>query len=125
MQSFTNPYINGDPSINLSKDDTFSRRVTYSVHDDDKTFIKTVRPRQGTETTAMCILYHKLVLACKARGITNMTHEKEFESFVANLELTTPTSNEPKPKRTRSASSKSNRQTPTPIVGGGTPSEGE
>jgi hypothetical protein len=124
MNQFTNPYINGDPAINLSKDDTYSRRVTYSVHDDDKTFIKTVRPRQGTETTAMCILYHKLVLACKARGITNMTHEKDFESFVANLELTIP--DEPiKPKRTRSASSKSNKQTPSPDVGGGVAAEGE
>ncbi len=87
MNSFTNPYINGDPSINLSKDDTNSRRVTYSVHKDDKNFIKTIRPTIGTETTAMTILYHKLVIACKARGITDLTHSKAFEDFVANIAL--------------------------------------
>ncbi len=87
MNTFTNPYINGDPSLNLSKDDTHSRRVTYSVHREDKEFIKTIRPTMGTETTAMTILYHKLVVACKARGIIDLTHSKAFEDFVAGLVL--------------------------------------
>lgn len=107
--TFTNPYINGDPSINLSKDDTYSRRVTFSVHDVDKVFLHLVRPRHGTETTALTILYRKLCQACRARGITDLTHAEAFEHFVANLELTLPSNEQPtdKPKRTR-------RSTPKP-----------
>ena len=115
MKPFLNPYINGDPAINLSKDDTFSRRVTFSVHDTDKVFLHLVRPRHGTETTSMTILYHKLVLACRARGITDLTHAAEFENFVSNLELTLPTNDQPtiKPKRSRKPASIADTNTPS------------
>lgn len=117
MKPFLNPYINGDPAINLSKDDTYSRRVTFSVHDTDKVFLHLVRPRHGTETTAMTILYHKLVVACRARGITDLTHAEAFETFVANLELTLPSNEHPtidKPKRTRRTSPKPSGETTPP-----------
>lgn len=117
MNTFTNPYINGDPAINLSKDDTYSRRVTFSVHDVDKVFLHLVRPRHGTETTALTILYRKLCQACRARGITDLTHAEAFEQFVANLELTLPSNEQPtesKPKRTRRSTPKPSEQTTPP-----------
>lgn len=119
MKPFLNPYINGDPAINLSKDDTYSRRVTFSVHDDDKVLLHLVRPRHGTETTAMTILYRKLCQSCRARGIIDLTHAEAFEHFVANLELTLPSneqhqSTESKPKRTRRTSPKPSGETTPP-----------
>lgn len=115
MNTFTNPYINGDPAINISKDDTFSRRVTFSVHDEDKVLLHLVRPRHGTETTALTILYRKLCQALRARGITDLTHAEAFEYFVTNLELTLPSNEQStKPKRTRRTSPKPSGETPPP-----------
>lgn len=116
MNTFTNPYINGDPAINLSKDDTFSRRVTFSVHDEDKVLLHLVRPRHGTETTALTILYRKLCQALRARGITDLTHAEAFEHFVANLELTLPSYDQQptKPKRTRRSPPKPSGETTSP-----------
>lgn len=116
MNTFTNPYINGDPAINLSKDDTYSRRVTFSVHDEDKVLLHLVRPRHGTETTALTILYRKLCQALRARGITDLTHAEAFEHFVANLELTLPSNEQQptKPKRTRRSSPKPSGETTPP-----------
>lgn len=118
MNTFTNPYINGDPSINLSKDDTFSRRVTFSVHDNDKVLLHLIRPRQGTETVALTILYRKLCQACRQRGITDLTHAEEFEQFVSNLELTLPNGQPtPKPKRTRRSTPIASVEAPPPPNG--------
>lgn len=87
--TFTNPYINGDPSIDTAKpNEGKSRRVTYSVHEKDKLLLRIVRPITGTETTICTILYRKFCEACRVRGITDMTKTSELEEFAAGLELT-------------------------------------
>lgn len=87
---FENPYINGDPTINISKtgDEGKSCRVTYSVHESDKLLLKMARPHVGTETTCMTILYRKLCEAIRARGLTDMTTSQQLEEFVCGVELT-------------------------------------
>ena len=85
---FENPYINGDPLINTAKPfEEKSRRVTFSVHEEDKLLLRVVRPITGTETTVCTILYRKFCEACRAHGITDMTKSDELENFASNLTL--------------------------------------
>ena len=87
--TFTNPYINGDPSIDTAKpNEAKSRRVTFSVHDSDKTLLRVVRPITGTETTVCTILYRKFCECLRANGWTDQTMQKNLEEFAANLVMT-------------------------------------
>jgi len=86
---FENPYINGDPLINTAKPfEEKSRRVTFSVHDDDKTLLRVVRPITGTETTVCTILYRKFCEALRERGWDSQLNQKDLEEFAANLVMT-------------------------------------
>jgi len=86
---FENPYINGDPTINISKtgDEGKSCRVTFSVHETDKLLLKLARPHVGTETTVMTILYREFCQALRKRGLTDMTTSQQLEEFVCGLTL--------------------------------------
>lgn len=81
--TFTNPYLGVDKQEE-------GRRVTYSVHKDDKLLLRMVRPEMGTETIVCSILYKKFCNALRERGIVDMTRSNDLEEFAANLELVLP-----------------------------------
>lgn len=80
----TNVFIN--PYLGVDKQEV-GRRVTFSVHKDDKMLLRMVRPEMGTETIVCSILYKKFCDALKERGIVDMTRSNDLELFAANLEL--------------------------------------
>lgn len=77
---FINPYKDV-PSIDC-------RRLTTDISVTDWNFVKLIRPRKGTFNVSMNLLWKAFVAELKRLDITDITKENEFESFVANLTIT-------------------------------------
>lgn len=75
---FINPY--NDPSIEV-------QQVVADISVIDYNFIKCIRPRNGTLTGVVCILWKKVVEECRARGITDFNQVSEFEQFLLTCRL--------------------------------------
>ena len=75
---FVNPY--NDPGLEV-------QQVVADISVSDYNFIKCVRPRNGTLTGVVCILWKKLVEECRARGITDFNQVGEFEKLVLTCKL--------------------------------------
>lgn len=75
---FVNPY--NLPSIEV-------QQIVADIGVNDYNFIKCIRPKNGTLTGVVCILWKKLVEECRARGITDFNQTDEFEQFVLTCKL--------------------------------------
>lgn len=79
IDAFINPYQG------CEKDGNGVRLQTY-IPAEEYRYVQRIRGgRHGTMATTINILFAKLVAALKERGISDFTHEQQFEEFVANL----------------------------------------
>lgn len=85
-QTFDNPYKVPYQSFNGPDKNLY--RAPASIGKSDYEFIRGIRPATGTVNTTQNLLWSKLVTALKKHGITNLTNQSEFESFVANCIIT-------------------------------------
>ena len=83
--TFTNPYEVENQSF--SGPDKNLCRAPASIGVDDYSFIRSIRPITGTVNTTQNILWFKLCVALKSAGIVDVSHQAEFEDFVANLQI--------------------------------------
>lgn len=85
-QPFDNPYKVPFQSFNGPDKNLY--RAPASIGKSDYEFIRGIRPATGTVNTTQNLLWSKLVTALKKHGITSITNQSEFESFVANCIIT-------------------------------------
>lgn len=82
MNSFTNPY--------LGLDETETHRLQTRISSPHRQFFWSIRSSNGTFVIMTNLLVSKLHDELTRRGITDLTHQAEFESFVANCKLVLP-----------------------------------
>lgn len=82
---FENPYKK--PFESFAGPDKNLSRAPASIDVTDYLFIRSIRPSIGTINTTQCLLWSKLVEALKSHGITDISKQRDFESFVANLQF--------------------------------------
>ena len=83
MNSFTNPYGH------LTEEKT--HRLQSRISNEVRTFFWSIRASKGTFVNITNLLIAKLHAELTRRGITDLTHQVDFESFVANCKLVLPT----------------------------------
>lgn len=86
MNEFKNPYAVPFQSFNGADKNLY--RAPASIGKTDYEFIRGIRPSTGTVNTTQNLLWYKLVKALKSHGITSITNQSDFESFVANCIIT-------------------------------------
>jgi hypothetical protein len=113
-QTFDNPYK--VPYQSFNGEDKNLYRAPASIGKADYEFIRGIRPSTGTVNTTQNLLWSKLVTALKKHGITSITNQSEFESFVANCLVT-----DGRDGVQRSSVGRNGKQTVVGNVGAGTP----
>jgi hypothetical protein len=83
MNSFTNPYGH------LSEEET--HRLQSRISNEVRTFFWSIRASKGTFVNITNILISKLHAELSRRGIVDLTHQSDFESFVSDCKLVLPT----------------------------------
>ena len=63
-------------------------RAPATIGVEDYNFIRSIRPSTGTVNTTQNILWCKLCQALRSAGITDVIHQKDFEEFVTNMQIT-------------------------------------
>lgn len=82
--TFSNPYEG------CHKSNSEPTRFNVDVDQTEYEFIKLLRPTKGTVVISVNTLFHKLVLECKRRGITDITKKKDYEHFIAHCVIAMP-----------------------------------
>lgn len=86
-----------DPYDGMQKDKKPLTRLQSRIAEEDYFFIKSLRPRSGTVTTTVNILFHRLVKTLKAHGLKGMEDLKRFEEFMTHCKISSTALAQPEP----------------------------